>query len=90
MLIAYLVFWLVLLALLGLSVLTAYLPLGTMHPLANFGIAAIQAAIVFVVFMRVREPPAVKRIFAGAGFFWLIFLFGIGVIDYLTRTGLSN
>lgn len=82
----YLLAWVILLALLGLSVLTAYLPLGAFHPLANFTIAIIQTAIVFTMFMRLREPPAIKRVFAGAGFFWLIFLFGFGVIDYLTRT----
>ena len=71
--------------LLGVSVLTAYLPLGSWHPLANFGIAVLQATIVLAVCMRLREPPAIKRVFAGAGFFWLIFLFGLGAIDYLTR-----
>ena len=85
MLLPYLVSWVLLLLLLGISVLTAYLPLGAWHPLANFGIAVIQAAIVFAVFMRLSEPPAIKRVFAGAGFFWLIFLFGLGIIDYLTR-----
>jgi caa(3)-type oxidase subunit IV len=86
MLLPYLIAWVTLLGLLGLSVLTAYLPLGSFHPLANFTIAIVQAAIVFTIFMRLREPPAIKRVFAGAGFFWLMFLFGIGIIDYLTRT----
>jgi len=86
MLLPYLLAWLVLLVLLGLSVLTAYLPLGAFHPLANFTIAIVQAAIVFTIFMRLREPPAIKRVFAGAGFFWLIFMFGLGAIDYLTRS----
>lgn len=85
MLLPYLIAWVILLALLGLSVLTAYLPLGSFHPLANFSIAIVQAAIVFTIFMRLREPPVIKRVFAGAGFFWLTFLFGIGIIDYLTR-----
>jgi cytochrome c oxidase subunit IV len=87
MLIPYLIAWLVLMGLLGLSILTAYLPLGQFHPLANFGIAVVQAAIVLAIFMRLKDPPAIKRVFAGAGFFWLLFLFGIGVIDYLTRAG---
>lgn len=87
MLLPYLISWIVLLFLLGVSVGSAYLPLGNFHPLANFGIAAIQAAIVFAVFMRLRHPPAIKWVFAGAGFFWLIFLFGLGAIDYLTRAG---
>jgi cytochrome c oxidase subunit 3 len=68
-LLPYLVTWLILLVLLGVSVLTAYLPLGNLHPLANFGIAVVQAAIVFAIFMRLRDPPAIKWVFAGAGFF---------------------
>jgi caa(3)-type oxidase subunit IV len=88
MLLPYAIAWIVLLALLGLSVLTAYLPLGAaMHPLANFLIATIQAAIVFTIFMRLRHPPAIKWVFAGAGFFWLFFLFALGVVDYLSRQG---
>ena len=85
MLLPYIAAWIVLLALLGLSVGSAYLPLGGFHALANFGIAAIQAAIVFAVFMRLKNPPAIKWIFACAGFFWLFFLFSLGVIDFLTR-----
>ena len=87
MLVSYLVAWLVLLVLLGLGVVSAYLPIGPLHPLVNFGIAATQVAIVFTVFMRLLGPPRIKWVFAGAGFFWLLFLFSLGVIDYLTRTG---
>lgn len=87
MLLPYIITWFVLLILLGASVGSDYLPLGSFHPLANFGIAAIQAAIVFAVFMRLRRPPAIKWVFAASGFFWLLFLFGLGVVDYLTRNG---
>jgi len=87
MLISYLAAWIVLLLLLGLSVLSAYLPIGSLHPLVNFGVAVTQVAIVFTVFMRLTSPPRIKWVFAGAGFFWLLFLFVLGVIDYLTRSG---
>jgi caa(3)-type oxidase subunit IV len=90
MLLFYIIAWIALLLLLGLSVLSAYLPLGQFHPIANFVIAAIQAAIVFVIFMRVRQPPPIKRVFAGAGFFWLFFLLGLGIIDYLTRSNFPS
>jgi len=86
-LLSYVVAWAVLMLLLGLSVLSAYLDIGIFHPIVNFGIAATQAAIVFVVFMRLRGRPQLKWIFAGAGFFWLLFLFGLGTIDYVTRSG---
>ncbi len=83
----YVIGWLVLLLLLGLSVLSAYLDIGIFHPLVNFGIAFTQAAIVFAIFMRLRERPSLKWVFAGAGFFWLMFLFGLSTVDYATRTG---
>ena len=83
----YAVAWVVLMALLGLSVLSAYLDIGVFHPIVTFGIAATQAAIIFIVFMRLWEGPSLKWIFAGAGFFWLIFMFGLGTVDYATRTG---
>lgn len=86
-LLPYIVAWLVLMLLLGLSVLSAYLNIGIFHPIVNFGIAATQAAIVFVMFMRLRGRPSIKWIFAAAGFFWLMFLYGLSTVDYATRTG---
>jgi cytochrome c oxidase subunit 4 len=83
----YLIAWLVLMLLLGLSVFSAYLDIGIFHPIVNFGIAATQAAIIFLVFMRLRGRPSLKWVFAAGGFFWLSFLFGLGVIDYATRSG---
>jgi cytochrome c oxidase subunit IV len=85
-LLPYIVAWLVLMLLLGLSVLSAYLDIGFFHPIVNFGIASTQAAIIFVMFMRLRGRPSLKWVFAGAGFFWLMFLFGLSAVDYATRT----
>ena len=79
--------WLTLLVLLGLSVGSAYLDIGRLHAVANFGIAATQAAIVFILFMKLRGRPSLKWVFAAAGFFWLLLLFGLGGIDYATRAG---
>ena len=83
----YVVAWLVLLLLTGLSLLSAYLGLGVYGPITQFGIAATQAAIVFILFMRLKGPPSLKWIFAGAGFFWLSFLYGLSMMDYATRRG---
>jgi caa(3)-type oxidase subunit IV len=83
----YLVAWAVLILLFGLSVLSAYLDIGVLHPVVNFGIAATQAAIILLVFMRLSGRPSLAWVFAGAGFFWLFFLFGLGLADYATRTG---
>jgi caa(3)-type oxidase subunit IV len=79
--------WAVLLLLLGLSVLAAYQPIGIFQPIVHFGIAFTQAAIVFILFMKLRGRPSLKGVFAGAGFFWLMFLFGLSTVDYATRSG---
>jgi caa(3)-type oxidase subunit IV len=83
----YVIAWAVLLLLLGLSVLSAFLRIGAWHPVVAFGIAATQATIIFIVFMRLRGRPSLKWAFAGAGFFWLIFMFAFSTTDYATRTG---
>jgi cytochrome c oxidase subunit 4 len=79
--------WLVLLLLTGVSLLSAYLPLGVFRPIVQFGVAATEAAIVFVLFMRLKSQPSLNWLFAGAGFFWLLFLYGLSMTDYLTRRG---
>ncbi|HTT00676.1 MAG TPA: hypothetical protein VMG11_01195 [Steroidobacteraceae bacterium] len=83
----YVIAWIVLLVLLGLSIVGAYQPLGAWHALLSFGIAATQTAIVFIVFMKLRGRPHLKWLFAAAGFFWLLFLFSLSAIDYATRNG---
>jgi cytochrome c oxidase subunit IV len=86
----YVIGWLMLLLLLGLSVLSAYLDIGVFHPIVNFGIAFTQAAIIFILFMRLRGRPSLKWVFAAGGFFWLMFLFGLSTVDYATRTGFPH
>lgn len=83
----YVVAWLVLILLTGISVLTAYLGLGKYAPVIQYGVAATQAAIVFILFMRLKGPASLKWVFAGAGFFWLSFLYGLSMTDYATRQG---
>jgi cytochrome c oxidase subunit 4 len=83
----FVVAWLVLLLLAGISMLTAYIGLGVWGPVVQFGIAAIQVAIIAILFMRLKGPPSLKWIFAGTGIFWLMFLFGISMTDYATRNG---
>jgi hypothetical protein len=42
---------------------------------------------VFILFMKLRGRPSLKWLFAAAGFFWLLFMFGLGSVDYATRSG---
>ena len=83
----YVIGWLVLLLLTGASLVSAYLHLGAFGPIVEFGIAGTQAAIIFILFMRLRTQSPLNWLFAGAGFFWLLFLYGLGMTDYATRRG---
>jgi cytochrome c oxidase subunit 4 len=83
----FVVAWIVLLLLAGLSVWTAFLGLGHWGPIVEFGIAALQAGVVFILFMRLKGPPSLKWVFAFSGFFWLVFLYGLSMTDYTNRRG---
>jgi cytochrome c oxidase subunit IV len=83
----YVAAWLVLILLTGISVLSAFLGIGVYAPVIQYGIAATQAAIVFILFMRLKGPPSLKWIFAGSGFFWLMILYGLSMTDYASRRG---
>jgi cytochrome c oxidase subunit IV len=79
--------WLVLVLLTGISIWTAFLGLGVYAAAIQFGIAATQTAILFVLFMRLKGPPSLKWVFAGSGFFWLLFLYALSMTDYASRRG---
>jgi len=83
----FVVAWAVLLLLFGVSLWTAFLGLGLWAPIIQFGIAAIQVATVFILFMRLKGPPSLKWLFAVSGFFWLLFLYGLTMTDYSNRKG---
>ena len=79
--------WVVLLALLGVTWGSAYLPIGHAHAFLPIGIAVLQAAIIAIVFMKLGRGGRVKWIFAGIGFYWLMIMIGLSATDYLTRSG---
>ncbi len=77
--------WLALLALMLLSLGSAYLRLGAFNMPAGLVIAAIKAALVAWLFMRLREAGRLVRLAALAGLaIWVIQLALTGV-DYETR-----
>lgn len=51
-------------------------------------IAAIALSMVVTVLMfsmEVPEEPPLHRFYSGLGFFWVLILFSMTVLDYLTR-----
>lgn len=83
-----LVVWALLLALLGLSVVTAYAAPASWAGGLNFGIAATQAGLVALLFMRLDRADTLVRLAAACGLFWLAILFALTLTDTLSR--LSN
>ena len=83
----FVVAWVVILLTAGISAWTAFLGLGIWAPVIQFGMAAIQTALLFVLFMRLKNSPSLTRVFAVSGFFWLLFLYGLSMTDYSNRKG---
>lgn len=77
--------WLALLLLLGLTVGSAYIPLGAFNGIINYAVAAAKAALVLIFFMHLDRSRALLRLAALTGLFWLLFLFSLAFGDYLTR-----
>ena len=77
--------WGALLALLALTVLLAYQPLGSFNTVIALAIATVKALIVAAIFMELRERGGLMIAFAAAGFFWLAILLWLAGTDFLTR-----
>jgi cytochrome c oxidase subunit 4 len=77
--------WLALMLLLGLTVGSAYIPLGVVNGIINYTVATAKAALVLIFFMHLDRSRAAIRLAAGVGVFWLLFLFSLSFSDYLTR-----
>jgi cytochrome c oxidase subunit 4 len=79
--------WFGLLLLLGMTVSLAYVRLGWANTAIAFGIAAVKASLVALLFMELAEHQPLARIFAAAGLFWLAIMFWLAFNDYATRAG---
>ncbi|MDQ2803510.1 MAG: oxidase [Pseudomonadota bacterium] len=74
-----------LLVMLGVIVLLgAFLPFSKAW-IIEASVATLMVVTVLLFSMEVLEEAPLMRVFAGLGFFWVAILFGITLIDYLTR-----
>lgn len=78
--------WLSLLALLVLTILSAFMPLGSFGTAANLGIAAVKALLVAAFFMHLRQSPGLNRLAVALGLLWLSLLLVLTVGDLLARS----
>lgn len=74
-----------LMALLGATVVIAYIHLGKLNIIVALTIAVIKATLIILYFMHVRYNSRLLWVFVGAGFFWLMILFALSFSDFLTR-----
>ena len=74
-----------LMILLFITVGVAYVPLAGWGIYVAMTIAIIKALLVVLYFMHVRYSSHLIWVIAGAGFVWLIIMFGITITDFATR-----
>ena len=72
-------------ALLAATYALAHVPLGNANLAISLTIAALKATLVGLIFMRLAEPNALKRLAALAGPIWVFVLFLLLFGDYYTR-----
>ena len=81
----YVTVWLVLLALLAVTVASAYLPLGWANTALNLAIAVTQAALVMLFSMHPRSAHPLLKVIATIGFFGIGILIVLSLLDVMTR-----
>jgi caa(3)-type oxidase subunit IV len=77
--------WVALCLLLATTCTLAYVPLGKANLPVSLFIAAIKAALVGAVFMRLLEKNSLYRLAAFVGPIWIFIMFLLMGSDYFTR-----
>jgi cytochrome c oxidase subunit 4 len=67
--------WLLLMALLTVTVTSTFVPLGFGNTLINLAVAFAKASLIVLVFMEVARGPSLPRLVVGAAALWLAILF---------------
>jgi cytochrome c oxidase subunit 4 len=77
--------WIALLALLALTAVSAWLPLGSWNSIANLGIAVLKTLLVALVFMRAASSGSVVCMVAITAIATLLLLLVLSGADFFTR-----
>jgi cytochrome c oxidase subunit 4 len=78
--------WLALMLLFALTLGSSFIPLGGFNTAVNVAIAVAKAALVAIIFMKLRMSSALVRLAAVAGVAWLMILIGLSLTDVLSRS----
>ena len=84
----YVLIFLALIILTWVTTAIAFIDLGSFNVYVALTIAVIKATLVVLFFMHVKYSERVTKIYVAAGFFWLIIMIGMVLIDYISRTWL--
>jgi cytochrome c oxidase subunit 4 len=74
-----------LMALLAITVASTFVPMGVGNSLVNLAVAGAKAALIGLVFMHLRRSGILISLTVAALGFWLLILFGVTLVDYVTR-----
>ena len=82
---SYVLVWMALMLLLGLTLGSAYFHMGWFNVTVNLGVSVAKMLLVMTFFMHLRNASALVRIFSSIGFLWLLALLVLSLSDYLSR-----
>lgn len=77
--------WTVLVALVGVSLALAYVPLGPFNLVVALAIAAAQIALLGLFFMSLKDASTLILITAGSAFVFLLSMFALTLNDLFSR-----
>ena len=81
----YVLIFLALLALTGLTTGMAFVDLGPLNTVVALAIAGCKMMLVILFFMHLRSSTGLTKIAVAAGFFWLMILISLTMSDFATR-----
>jgi cytochrome c oxidase subunit IV len=82
----YVTIWVILTVMTFVTYYVAQVELGAWNIVVALLIAFFKMMLVILFFMNVKADSPLTKLFAGAGFFWLILLLGQFFVDYQTRS----
>ncbi|MFN0172027.1 MAG: cytochrome C oxidase subunit IV family protein [Bryobacteraceae bacterium] len=71
------------------TVVVAKIDLGIFNTLVALAIAVSKATAVILIFMHVKWANKLARLFVLGGFFWLLLMFVLVMMDYAARSTLG-
>ena len=82
----YVTVWAILTIMTFVTFYVAQIELGAWNIVIALLIAFFKMMLVVLFFMNVKAESPLTKLYAGAGFFWMILLLGQTMLDYISRT----